>query len=82
MKIEDLQFEKCAVHFNPAKRKLLFNTLMLLLFFVAHVLETELLYFFYDTAQVIYQAFVFNLVLVQVAAIVTLYTIDDLVSEL
>lgn len=55
---------------------------MLLLFFVAHVLETKLLYFFYDTAQVIYQAFVFNLVLVQVAAIVALYTIDDLVSEL
>ena len=82
VEIENLQFEKCAVHFNPTKGELLFDALVLLLLFVAHILETELFDLVDDAAQMVHQTFVFNLVSVKETPILTLYTMDYLVSEL
>jgi hypothetical protein len=59
---------------------LLLYALLLLLLFVAHVLETEFLDLFDDGTQMVHEAFVFNLVPVKIAPIFALNTSDHLVS--
>jgi hypothetical protein len=82
VEIENLQFEERAIHFNPAKGKLLLDALVLLLLFVAHILETELFDLVNDAAQMVHKTFVFNLVSVKETPFLTLYTTYYLVSEL
>ena len=77
-----MEFEKSAIHFDPPKRKLLLDALLLLLFLVTHTLKPKLLNFFDDSSQVVNETFVFNLVTVKVTPFYTLDTLNDLVSQL